>query len=66
LSIPASCTTIPQPEPIRIYADAISAAELTCRLIGNPHVAPRLGEEGGRWYVELRPPPRLDEGAAAA
>jgi hypothetical protein len=57
--------TIPQVEPIRIYADAISAAELMRRLIGNPHVDPRLGEEDGRWYVELRLPSEVDGGSAA-
>jgi hypothetical protein len=41
-------------EPIRIYADAINAAELMRRLVGNPHVNARLGEEDGRWYVELQ------------
>ena len=58
--------TIAQSEPIRIYADAISAAELMRRLIGNPHVDPRLGEEDGRWYVELRLPPGVGEDSAAA
>ena len=46
--------TIPRAEPIRIYADAISAAELMRRLIGTPHVDARLAEEDGHWFVELR------------
>ena len=52
--------TIAQPEPIRIYADAISAAELMRRLVGNPHVEARLDEEDGHWFVELRAP-KLDD-----
>ena len=47
-------------EPIRIYADAISAAELMRRLVGNPHVEARLDEKDGHWFVELRAP-KLDD-----